>query len=188
MNLTSYSITAYLVILLIFGVLDIFFAAYLKAKSTRRAYARKMLLRGCAWLILSLSFLGLLRRGIVGPLMAFITVGVLVLVNEYLLIWIEKVLSAKDRTQVPSTLQKTWSATRARGKRRFLLISIASYGFGALWLAIMSKIILLESFPIYLVPILMIGGTLWGYFDGAEEWKRNERQYLKLKDASHDAG
>jgi hypothetical protein len=187
MNLSSYSVTAYLVLLLVFGILDIFLSRYFRAKSPGPAYARKMLLRGFAWLILSLSFLVLFRRGILGTWTVFITVGVLVLVNEYLLIWVEKTFFAKDLSQVPPTLEETWSVTRAQGKKRFLLISIAVYGFGLLWLAILIKIILLESFPLYLVPALMVGGVVWGYFEGAREWKRNERQYLRLKDADHDA-
>jgi hypothetical protein len=187
MDLTSYSVTAYLALLLVFGILDIFLSRYFRAKSPGCAYARKMLLRGFAWLVLSLSFLVLFRRGILGTWTVFITVGVLVLVNEYLLIWIEKTFFAKDTTQAPPTLQETWSVTRARGKRRFLLISIAVYGFGLLWLAILMKIILPESFPLYLVPALLVGGAVWGYFEGAGEWKRNEHQYLKLKDAGHDA-
>lgn len=179
MNLTSYSVTAYLVALLVFGILDIFLSRYFRAKSGR-AYARKMLFRGFAWLVLSLSFLLLFRRGILGTWTVFITVGVLVLVSEYLLIWIEKTFFAKDTTQVPSTLQDTWSVIRARGKSRFLLLSVGVYGGGMLWLGILMKIILLESFPAYLVPALMVGGALWGYFGGSGEWKRNERQYRKL--------
>jgi ABC-type tungstate transport system substrate-binding protein len=185
MNLTSYSVTAYLVLLLVFGILDIFLSRYFR--SPGRAYARKMLLRGFAWVILSLSFLLLFRRGILGTWTVFITVGVLVLGNEYLLIWIEKSFFGKDATQAPPTLQQTWSETRARGKRRFLLIGIAVYGFGLLWLAILMKIILLESFPLYLVPASMVGGAVWGYFEGAGEWTRNEREYLKVKDVGHDA-
>jgi hypothetical protein len=187
MNLTSYSVTAYLVLLLVFGTLDIFLSVYFKARSRRRAYARKMLLRGCAWLMLSLSFLALFRGGILGTWTVLITVGVLVLLNEYLLIWIDKVFSPKDPTEVPATLQETWSVTRARGQTRFLIISVAVYGIGFLWLAILIKIILLESFPLYLVPAMMVGGAIWGYFEGAREWKRNEHQYLKVKDVGHDA-
>ena len=185
MNLSNYSVTAYLVLLLVFGILDIFLSRYFRAKSGR-AYARRMLFRGFAWLILSLSFLVLFRRGILGTWTVFISVGVLVLLNEYLLIWIEKAFFAKA-TQTAPALQETWGVTRARGKRRFLLISTGVYGFALLWLAILTKIILLESFPLYLVPALMVGGALWGYFEGMGEWKRNERQFSMLKDADHDA-
>jgi hypothetical protein len=186
MNLTSYSVTAYLVLLLVFGILDIFVSRYLRSPPGRR-YARKMLLRGFAWVILSLSFLLLFRRGILGTWTVFITVGVLVLGNEYLLIWIEKSFFGKDSTQTPLTLHQTWCQTRAQGRKRFLLISIAVYGLGLLWFGILMKIIFLESFPLFLVPALMVGGAVWGYCEGAGEWRRNEREYLKVQDVGPDA-
>jgi hypothetical protein len=49
------------------------------------------------------------------------------------------------------------------------------------------KIILLESFPLYLIPASMVGGAVWGYFEAAGEWSRNEREYLKVKDVGQDA-
>ena len=158
MNLSSYSVTAYLVLLLVSGILNIFLSRYFR--SPGRAYARKMFLRGFAWVILSLSFLVLFRRGILGTWTVFITVGVLVLGNEYLLICIEKTFFAKDATQASPTLQEAWGETRARGKRRFLLIGIAVYGFGLLWLAILVKIILLESFSLFLLPASMVVGAV----------------------------
>lgn len=185
MNLTSYSVTACLVIFLVFGTLDVFFGLHFRARSQGPAYARKLLWRGCAWVMLSLSFLALFRGGILGTWTVLTTVGVLVLLNEYLLIWIDKGSSTQDTTQVVPTLE-TWSVTRAHGKTRFVLISIAVYGFGLLWIGILTKIILLEWFPLYLVPGLMVGGAVWGYFNGAGEWRQNEDQYLKLRDAGDD--
>jgi hypothetical protein len=186
MNFSNYSVKAYLVILLVFGIVDISLAAYLRVKSPRRAYARKMFLRGCVWVILSVCFLDIFRRGILGVWTVFITVGVLVIANEYLLLWIDKDVSTQEALPDASVQKEIWSVTRARGKRRFILISIGIYGLGLLWTAILIKIILPESFPFYLVALSMVGGGLWGYFEGAGEWKRNENQYLKLKDSGHD--
>jgi len=153
MELSSYSVTAYLVLLTISGIFDIFVGIYLRAKSSRRSQARKMFLRGCAWVIVGLSFLALFRWGALGTWTALTSAGALLILNEYLLVSIERFRYGKESDQLASEQKDNWAEVRARGKRHFVLIHVAVYGLGALWLGILLKVLLLEGLPFYLLAL-----------------------------------
>ena len=187
MELSSYSVTVYLIFLMISGVFDLFFGARQRTKSSRQAQARRKILRGGAWIIIASLLLAMLRLGVIGPWTVFISAGILLLLNEYLLVAVEKIRS-KQSSPTVSEQKEDWGSVRSRGKRRFVLIYVVGFGFGAFWPGLILKIMFMESFPFYWLALLILAGSVWGYLSGARDWDLKEREYLELNNHDNLAG
>ena len=181
--MSSYSVTAYLILVIVSGTFSVLTGIYLSIKSPRYALATRILLRGCLWIAIASIFLILFRTRIIENTWGvFISVGILLFLNEYVMIGIERIRSKRrvstDSQVVEQSHEENWGRIRSQGKRRFILLHAIVFGYGALWLGISLKVILLEMFPTYLLIALVVGFIVWGYVTGLREWNRNEHRYL----------
>jgi hypothetical protein len=182
MEISSYSVTTYLLILTIGGVLGVLFGIHLKIKSPRRSSARKIFLRGVLSTVLGLGLLALLRFGKLSGWTALSIAAVILVANECVLIILNRKFPIEgDLDNV--TLSAKWSEIRRRGKRKFILTAVIIYGLGALWIGILLKIILMASFPLYLLAPLVLVFIGWGYLDSNREWNLKEREYVSMQNS-----
>jgi hypothetical protein len=94
--MSSSSVTAYLILVILSGTFSILAGIYLSLKSPRYAVAAKILLRGCLWIAIASVFLILFRTGrIENAWGVFISLGILLFLNEYVMLGIEKVRSKR---------------------------------------------------------------------------------------------
>lgn len=180
MEISEWSINAYLIFVIFSGLLSFSTGVYLTLGGDP-ASSRKMW--SGAWeIIIALCSIGLFRNGIVqNTWVLFVAVAVLVAI-PYLLRMLRELLEEARGSSLRSCRNEeiesdNWARIHLSGKRRYVGFVMFAYGYGGLWLAIPLKIILLDWFPIYLFVAVIAGVTVLGYLEGTSIWKRNEKRY-----------
>lgn len=135
--MSSYSVTAYLILVLVSGTSSVLTGIYLSVKSPRYALATRILLRGCLWIVIASVFLILFRTRIIENTWGvFISVGILLFLNEYVMLGTERIRSKQwvshDSQVVEQSHKANWGRIRSQGKRRFILLHSIVFGCGAL--------------------------------------------------------
>lgn len=191
--MSNYSVTAYLLLVIVFDVLGVSISLYLWAKHAQRTFSHLRLLRNGIDLAGSLLTLFMFRLGLIGNWTALIAVAALHLLVFYAYAGMIK-RRAGLRVQSPSsdvsalkTGRERWEKVRAKGKRRYILVNATFYGGGMLWLMFLSKIVLGPDLPLYLLMTIVGAGAIAGATSAISRWNWSEKKYSAVNGSNDRA-
>jgi hypothetical protein len=189
--MSDYLVKVFLVSVVICGILETCIGLFSWQKGTqtideqaRRKRSHKHVLRGCLSTAINLVILILFMSKVVGARAALISLGCLLLLQEYLLaVWSKSVSkregqhrSATDEEIRKIEEKERWEKIRRGGKRRFILTNTAGYALSALIPGVLIKVTSPEYFSMQLWTAIIIAAAIGGFTSTMRQWNSNERK------------
>lgn len=176
---------AFLVFVICAGLFGIFVG--LKNRESRDSLQkRRSFLKGCFTVLVGSIVLSLFASGVFGSWVAIGTTGILLLLQEYAAVAINRLHARKDGSQAFAInkqaaeieLKGRWEQIRKKGLRHFVLVNTASYALGGVVLASFGAVFSPERVPSYLWAVMILAGAVGGATAAIRQWNWNERKYL----------
>lgn len=137
----------------------------------------KPFLRGCLMITSGTIVLALVVRGVMGNWLAVTIVGVLILINEFVMMMLFKFQKASTTSVVAAeepadSDSEDWLQIRRRGKLRYVLINARMYPLSGGVLTTFAVLLTPKQIPLFMPIAVAVAGAIGGAIAGIRQWNQ----------------
>lgn len=180
MDISDWSVNAYLVFTLISSAVSVLGGLYLSIAGRQNPLDTKILIRGIWGLAIGAGVLALFRTQTIDNSWVILSAfWMLYAGGEGLIYLIGKHRVPIEPVYTEESKREDWKAARAKGRTRYLLRYVLVFSYGGLWGAVGIQLLFWDYLNILIPIAAVLAYAIWGYIEGANDWKRSEEEYAE---------